>query len=46
VARPVVPYCTKLSNALQVAIQEALQGKVSPEEALNGVAAKLPDFQK
>jgi len=46
VARPVVPYYTKLSNALQVAIQEALQGKVSPEEALNGVAAKLPDFQK
>jgi multiple sugar transport system substrate-binding protein len=46
VARPVVPYYTKLSNALQVAIQEALQGKVTPEEALNGVAAKLPDFQK
>jgi multiple sugar transport system substrate-binding protein len=46
VARPVVPYYTKLSNALQVAIQEALQGKVSPEQALNDVAAKLPDFQK
>jgi len=46
VARPVVPYYTKLSNALQVAIQEALQGKVTPEEALNGVAAKLPDLQK
>ncbi len=46
VARPVVPYYTKLSNALQVAIQQALQGQVTPEEALNGVAAKLPDFQK
>ncbi len=46
VARPVVPYYTKLSNALQVAIQEALQGKVTPEQALNDVAAKLPDFQK
>ena len=45
-ARPVVPYYTKLSNALQVAIQEALQGKETPEQALNGVAAKLPDFQK
>lgn len=45
-ARPVVPYYTKLSNALQVAIQEALQGKKTPEEALNGVAAQLPDLQK
>jgi multiple sugar transport system substrate-binding protein len=46
VARPVVPYYTKLSNALQVAIQTALQGKATPEDALNGVAAKLPDLQK
>ena len=46
VARPVVPYYTKLSNALQVAIQEALQGKKTPEDALNGVAAQLPDLQK
>jgi multiple sugar transport system substrate-binding protein len=46
VARPVVPYYTKLSNALQVAIQEALQGKVAPDAALNGVAAKLADLQK
>ncbi len=46
VARPVVPYYTKLSNELQVAIQQALQGKVTPQQALDGVAAKLPDLQK
>ncbi len=46
VARPVVPYYTKLSNALQVAIQTALQGKATPEQALADVAAKLPDLQK
>ena len=46
VARPVVPYYTKLSNALQVAIQEALQGTKTPEQALNEVAAQLPNFQK
>jgi multiple sugar transport system substrate-binding protein len=46
VARPVVPYYTKLSNELQVAIQQALSGKMSPEDALNAVAAKLPDLQK
>ena len=46
VARPVVPYYTKLSNALQVAIQTALQGKATPQDALNGVAAQLPSLQK
>jgi multiple sugar transport system substrate-binding protein len=46
VARPVVPYYTKLSNELQVAIQQALQGKVTPQQALDSVAAKLPDLQK
>jgi multiple sugar transport system substrate-binding protein len=46
VARPIVPYYTKLSNALQVAIQLALQGKETPEQALNDVVAKLPDLQK
>jgi multiple sugar transport system substrate-binding protein len=46
VARPVVPYYTKLSNALQVAIQTALQGKATPDAALNDVAAKLADLQK
>ena len=43
VARPVVPYYTTLSNALQVAIQEALTGKKTPQQALDDVAAKLPD---
>jgi multiple sugar transport system substrate-binding protein len=46
VARPVVPYYTKLSNALQAAIQEALLGKKTPEQALNDVAAQLPSFQQ
>ena len=46
VARPIVPYYTKLSNALQVAIQTALQGKQTPQQALDGVAAQLPDLQK
>jgi len=46
VARPVVPYYTKLSNALQVAIQEALQGKKTPQQALDEVAAQLPNLQK
>jgi multiple sugar transport system substrate-binding protein len=46
VARPVVPYYTKLSNALQVAIQEALKGTKTPEQALNDVAAQLPDLKK
>ena len=46
VTRPVVPYYTKLSSALQVAIQEALKGTKTPKEALDEVAAKLPDLQK
>ncbi len=46
VARPVVPYYTKLSNALQVAIQLALQGKETPKQALDDVAAKLPQLQQ
>ena len=46
VARPVVPYYTKLSAALQVAIQEALLGTKTPQQALDEVAAKLPDLQK
>lgn len=46
VARPVVPYYTKLSTALQVAIQEALKGTKTPQQALDGVAAQLPDMQK
>ena len=46
VARPVVPYYTNLSNALQVAIQEALKGSKTPQQALDEVAAKVPDMKK
>jgi len=46
VARPIVPYYTKLSTALQVAIQEALKGTKTPQQALDDVAAKLPDLKK
>ncbi|MDQ2934882.1 MAG: extracellular solute-binding protein [Chloroflexota bacterium] len=46
VARPIVPYYTKLSTALQVAIQEALKGTKAPQQALDEVAAKVPDMQK
>jgi multiple sugar transport system substrate-binding protein len=46
VARPIVPYYTKLSSALQVAIQEALKGTKTPQQALDEVAAQLPDLQK
>jgi len=46
VMRPVVPYYTPLSSALQVALQEALTGKKTPVQALADVAAKLPDLQK
>ncbi len=45
VARPVVPYYTKLSNALQDAIQQALLGKKTPQQALDDVAAQLSSFQ-
>ena len=46
VARPVVPYYTNLSNALQVAIQEALKGTKTPQQALDDVAAKVPSMKK
>ena len=46
VVRPVVPYYTALSSALQVALQEALTGRKSPKQALDDVAAKVPDLQK
>ncbi len=46
VVRPVVPYYTALSGALQVALQEALTGKKTPQQALDDVAAKLPTLQK
>ncbi len=46
VARPVVPYYTKLSNALQDAIQQALLGNKTPQQALDDVATQLPTFQQ
>ena len=46
VARPVVPYYTNLSNALQVAIQEALKGSKTPQQALDEVAAKVPSMKQ
>lgn len=46
VARPVVPYYTKLSNALQDAIQQTLLAKMDPQQALDGVAAQLATFQQ
>jgi multiple sugar transport system substrate-binding protein len=46
VARPVVPYYTKLSNALQDVIQQTLLAKMDPQQALDGVAAQLASFQQ
>jgi multiple sugar transport system substrate-binding protein len=46
VARPIVPYYTKLSSALQVAIQEALKGDKTPKEALDGVADQLAELSQ
>jgi multiple sugar transport system substrate-binding protein len=46
IARPIVPYYSKLSAALQVAIQNALTGKQTPEDALNSVASKLDQLSK
>jgi multiple sugar transport system substrate-binding protein len=46
VARPIVPYYTKLSSALQVAIQEALSGDKAPKEALDEVATQLPELSQ
>jgi multiple sugar transport system substrate-binding protein len=42
VSRPMVPYYTALSNALQVAIQKALTGEEAPQAALDEVAAQVP----
>ena len=46
VARPVVPYYTKLSNALQDAIQQTLLARKDPQAALDGVAAQLATLQQ
>lgn len=46
VSRPAVPYYTALSNALQVALQKALTGEVTPQQALDGVADQVPSLEK
>lgn len=45
VSRPMVPYYTSLSNALQVAIQKALTGEETPQAALDAVAKQVPTLQ-
>ena len=44
--RPTVPYYNEGSAALQLAIQEALTGVKSPQDALNEAAAKWVDLAK
>lgn len=46
VSRPMVPYYTALSNALQVAIQKAVTGQQTAQQALNDVAAQVPTMEK
>jgi multiple sugar transport system substrate-binding protein len=38
--RPLVPYYAEASVALQVALQDVLTGKKTPQEALDAAAAK------
>ena len=45
VSRPMVPYYTSLSNALQVAGQKALTGQQTPQAALDDVAAQVPNMK-
>lgn len=45
VSRPMVPYYTTLSNALQVAIQKALTGQQTPTDALEAVASQVPSME-
>ena len=45
VSRPMVPYYTSLSNALQVAAQKALTGQQTPQAALDAVAAQVPSMK-
>ena len=45
VSRPMVPYYTTLSNALQVALQKALTGEQTPQAALDAVAAQVPSMK-
>jgi len=43
--RPKVPYYTEASLAMQIAIQEALSGSKTPQEALDDAAAKIVEMQ-
>lgn len=44
--RPQVPWYGKLSTEMQVAVQEALLGKASPEDALNKLQKKALEMSK
>jgi multiple sugar transport system substrate-binding protein len=45
VSRPMVPYYTSLSNALQVAGQKVLTGQQTAKAALDDVAAQVPNMK-
>ena len=45
IARPVVPYYAEFSKILQVALQNALTGKNSPQEALDDAAEAIKGIQ-
>jgi multiple sugar transport system substrate-binding protein len=45
VSRPMVPYYTSLSNALQVAGQKVLTGQQTAQQALDDVAAQVPNMK-
>ncbi len=44
--RPKVPFYPEASKAMQLALQEALTGQKSPEQALNDAAAKWTELMK
>ena len=44
--RPKVPFYPEASKALQLALQEALTGQKTPEQALNDAAAKWTELMK
>ena len=45
IARPVVPYYAEFSKILQVALQDALTGKKSPQKALDDAAEVIKGIQ-
>ena len=44
--RPKVPFYPEASKALQLALQEALTGQKTPEQALNDAAAKWTELMQ